>query len=47
MQMQQVAYEVIRKLSIHSIKEEEVLYPAVKKAFGDQEYKVRGEGSAS
>jgi len=37
--MQQIAWEVIRLLSIHSIKEEEVLYPAVKKAFGDEEYK--------
>jgi len=36
---QRIAWEIIRELSMHSIKEEESLYPAIKQAFGDDEYK--------
>ncbi|KAL6762702.1 hypothetical protein V8C86DRAFT_2513845 [Haematococcus lacustris] len=35
---QQLAYQIIRELAMHASKEEEVLYPAVKSAFGNEEY---------
>ncbi|KAJ9526453.1 hypothetical protein QJQ45_009928 [Haematococcus lacustris] len=41
---QQLAYQIIRELAMHASKEEEVLYPAVKSAFGNEEYeKLLGE----
>lgn len=36
---QQLGYQMIRELSMHASKEEEVVYPEIKKAFGDDEYK--------
>jgi len=38
-QREWLAYTIIRELSMHSSKEEEVLYPAIKKAFGADEQK--------
>lgn len=38
-QKQQLAYTIIRELSMHSAKEEEVVYPLIKKALGDSESK--------
>lgn len=35
---QNLGYQMIRELSMHASKEEEVVYPQIKKAFGDEEY---------